>query len=260
MSGKNKAKLHHEYKNTMDYYESKLSTYPNMPRYSHYVAVLSGEMEQTEKADAYFRQSLVDAPNNIMVRNDFAVYLHDKRKNKQDAIKELKKTTLLVENNALVQKNLGAIIGNTGQYREGLKHATQSYHLNPNDAVNHRNLGKLHATLGDNYSSLHHNLTSIQLVQQQLARGIIAKPNTNVYRTAAVQLISKGGNREEALKLVAAARTIEGKHIDLPTSTRTYEIIAKVKARQGDKVAALEKERQEELDKLKKVEASILNL
>ena len=42
---------------------------------------------------------------------------------------------------------------------------------------------------------------------------------------------------------------LEKKHIDLPTSTQTYEIIQKIKRRHGHSLAEIEKEKQAEAQK-----------
>jgi len=84
--------------------------------------------------------------------------------------------------------------------------------------MNHRNLAKLHNATGDAYSSLMHNLEAITLEKRFQSD---VKPDTSIYRSAAVQIIAKGGSRDEAHRLMDEARAIEHKKVDLPTSNRT---------------------------------------
>lgn len=183
-------------------------------------------------------------PANMMTRNDYAVHLA-RSDRKDDAIHELKKALLISEKNAVVQKNMAATLGNIGQFSKALEAATSAGHLNPYDAMNHRNLAKIHAALGDARSSLEHNLASIRLDNPHAQD----KPVTSAFRSAAVQIIAKGGRREEAYALMDQARMLEKKHIDLPTSTQTYEIIQKIKRRHGHSLAEIEKEKQAEQQK-----------
>lgn len=224
-------------KDAANFYEGKLRTYPNMSRYSHYMAAISAAQGDDDKADAYYRQTIVCAPNDITARSDFAIHLANEDR-RQEAIKELKKATLIVENNSLLQKNLGAMLARTGDTRGAMKHATQARFLAPHDAQNHRNLARLYSSMGDTYTALQHNMTSIELEDHRLV-----KPNTSAYRAAAVQIIARSGTRESALALMSAARAIENKHIELPTSERTYEIIHKIKQRQAHQLEQAEREK-----------------
>ncbi len=112
--------------------------------------------------------------------------------------------------------------------------------------MNHRNIAKLHAALGDSRSSLEHNMTSLRLERPLLNSAGNAyinpqgnKPVTSAYRAAAVQIIAKGGNRDEAYRLMDAARTLEGRVFTLDTTQRTNEIIYKAMKRRGDQVGNL---------------------
>ena len=50
-------------------------------------------------------------------------------------------------------------------------------------------------------------------------------PDTRTYRTAAVQAISLGEDKEKAYALMRRARLIEGKKFECDTSERTKEIM-----------------------------------
>eukprot|EP01034_Spumella_vulgaris_P024836 gene24836-31224_t len=142
-----------------------------------------------------------------------------------------------------------------------MDHATRARHLNPYDAMNHRNLGKLHNALGDSRSSLEHNMTSLRLerpVLNSAGTGYVTsagtKPVTSAYRAAAVQIIAKGGSRDEAYKLMDVARTLENKTFVLDTTQRTNEIINKAMKRMGDQVGKIEKEHNAEAEKKRMAE------
>ncbi len=216
------------------------------------MAAISSAKGNNEAADNYYRQTISTTPHDVMARNDFAVHLANQNR-KYDSLQEFKKATLIVEDNAILQKNMGAVMGNSGQYKEALECATKSRHLNPNDAMNHRNIAKLHAALGDSRSSLEHNLTSIYLENPASLLPSIGsagpKPVTSAYRAAAVQIIAKGGSRQEAFKLMDIARTLENRTFQLDTTQRTNEIIYNAMKRRGDQVGAIEKERRDAEEK-----------
>ena len=246
---------------TTNFYEKKLEKNPSMARYLHFMAALSVEQGEHEKADGYYRRTMESDPANIMVRNDYAVHLAQQNR-KSDAVHEINKARLIVDDNPLVQKNLAAILGNSGKYSEALEAATQARFLNPYDAQNHRNLAKLHAALGDARSALDHNMTAVQLegglsaAQADRSGKIQGKTaKTSSYRAAAVQIIAKGGRREEAFGLMDAARRMENQRLGLPTSQRTYEIIASMKRRYGSRLGEQERRRQEEEEKKRQYEA-----
>lgn len=234
------------YASAEKFYEEKLAANPEMPRYNHLMAAICSERGGKERANNYFRQAIAAQGGNIMTRNDYAVHLAANDR-KPDALHEFKKAMLIQEENAVVQKNYAATLGNAGQFQAALEAATRSRHIDPYDAMNHRNLAKIHNALGNARASLEHNLMSVQLDNPRNQ----ANPNTTAFRAAAVQIIAKGGRRDEAFALMDAARQLEHKKFDLPTSVQTYEIIQKIKKRHGHTLAEIEKEKQAELDKLK---------
>lgn len=242
-----------KYSNAIQFYEDKLGVNPAMPRYNHCMAAIHSEKKNYDIADNYYRQTILATPHDIMARNDFALHLA-KQNRKEDALQEFRKAALIVEDNAFLQKNIAAVQGNSGQYKLALESATRARHLNPYDPMNHRNLAKLHAALGDSRSALEHNMTSIQL-EKPVAPSAVSgynsgpKPVTSAYRAAAVQIIAKGGSRDEAFRLMDIARTLENKTYTLDTTQRTNEIIYSAMKRMGSKMSALEKERAAEEDK-----------
>jgi tetratricopeptide (TPR) repeat protein len=232
-----------------DFYTTKLRSNPNMARYNTMMGAITSTKGQVEAADSYFRQAVVTAPNNILTRNDFALHMatHGNYDKKLDAIKEMKKTLLMTDTNPLVHKNIAALYARTGQYQDALRHANESRFLAANDPMNHRNLAKLHSIFGDTHSALEHNLQSIQLEDPSKMT-----PHTSAYRSAAVQIISKGGSQEEAIAFMKAARMYEKKKIELPTTQRTNEILEKVERQQRDILLHKEREKQLEEERKKK--------
>ncbi|KAJ1441183.1 hypothetical protein B484DRAFT_390774 [Ochromonadaceae sp. CCMP2298] len=210
------------------FYTEKLRKNPEMPRYNHFMAAIASHRGQEEPANSYYRATINVQPHNLAARNDYAVHLANSGR-KLDALHELDKARLVTEDSALTQKNMAAVLGNSGQYNAALAAATRARFLDPTDAMNHRNIAKLHAALGDSRTALKHNLISVQLENPRA----VAKPNTSAFRAAAVQLIAKGGSRDEAFKLMDAARFVENKHYDLPTSQLTRELVLRIKNRYG---------------------------
>ncbi len=68
-------------------------------------------------------------------------------------------------------------------------------------------------------------------------------------------MVTKGtGNYTQAIEFMDAARKIERKTFQLPTSSRTYEIISKINALKGNKEAEMEKEKEEQAAKQKSLD------
>lgn len=240
------------YVQASDYLKGRLQINPSVSRYTHLLGTLAQARGNVEEADQYYRQTILMAPNNVMARNDFALHLR-RLGQKDDCIKELKKAELIVSENGLLHKNLGAAYGQTGEFDLALQHATRARFLAPADAMNHRNIAKLHSALGDTHSALQHNLQSIQLEDPH--KGF--KPNTSAYRAAAVQIIAtQRGTKEDAVALIDAARRYEGKKFELSTTERTFELIDRIKQQQGDRFKDLERKKQEENAKLQASAAS----
>lgn len=239
---------HDPYAEAQSFYQDKLQKNGSMSRYATFMAAIHSAKGEQEQADAYYRQALVTAPNNIMVRNDFAIHSasYDNHAKRLDGIKEMKKAILMVPENGVIHKNTGALYARVGHYNDALHHAQHAEQLAPNDAMNHRNLAKLHAVLGDTHSALTHNLTAIELDGNNTGPGSIS-----AYRAAAVQIISKGGSQEDALTLMRTARVKEGKKFELSTTTRTNEILDKLHKQQRDRIllAKLAKDKELELKK-----------
>jgi predicted Zn-dependent protease len=170
----------------LDFFTAKLAVNPEMPKYLHCMAAISSQMNHVEEANDYFRNAIENSSHKHLIRNDFAVHL-SKQNRKLDAINELKKSVLDDEENPLLQKNLGAILGQRGQYKDALDCALNANYTTPNDSMNHRNVAKLYSVLGDTKQALEHNITAINLEKN------LNKPHTSPYRAAAVQIISNGG-------------------------------------------------------------------
>lgn len=233
------------YVQASDYFKGRLQINPSVSRYTHLLGTLAQARGKVDEADQYYRQTILMAPNNVLARNDFALHL-SRLGQKDDCIKELKKAELIVTDNSILHKNLGAAYGHRGDFELALQHATRARFLAPDDSMNHRNIAKLHSALGDTHAALEHNMQSIQLEDPH--KGV--KPHTSAYRAAAVQIIAtQRGTREEAIALIDAARRLEGKKLELSTTERTYEIIDRIKQQQGDRFKDIERRRNEETAK-----------
>ncbi|RYG67317.1 hypothetical protein EON64_07710 [archaeon] len=224
-----------------EYYKGKLQNHPTLSRYNHFMGAISSAKGEVDKADHYYRQTMLNAPTDVSARNDFALHLAHSEGRKHDSIKELKKGLLITNESSLLHKNMAAMQGRIGDLQQAMHHATQARYLAPNDAMNHRNLARLHSTLGDTYTALQHNFASIDIEDPGHCNVI----NTSAYRNAAVQLVARGGSRRDALALMAAARTLEHKHITLDTTERSQEIVQKIKQRQKHQLEVAERERRE---------------
>jgi tetratricopeptide (TPR) repeat protein len=235
-----------EMQNALDYYDEKLENYPYRSRYNHMKASILSEQGNIKDADYFYRQALVNAPSDVMVKNDYAVHMVTNYSDrKDDALKELKKALILVNENSVLHQNMGAVLGRKGDFRKALDHTQQASFLAPNNALIHRNIARLESTLGDTHTALKHNLESIAIDESKYHQFGIA-PNTSAYRAAAVQIISKGGNHDEAHDLIKRARLLEKKKVVLSTSARTEEIINKITAKQAEQMRKLEEQRRAE--------------
>jgi len=103
------------------------------------------------------------------------------------------------------------------------------------------------------HSALKHNMTSI--------RSELRLPNerkeTKSYRKAAVQIISTGGDRNEAYKLMDCARALENKKFVLPTTERTNQVLLMMLERRGDAVGELERKATAEAAEAEEREAAM---
>lgn len=228
------------YSEAVSFYENKLIDNPTMPKYNHNLAVLMDAQGKKEHAGELYKQALSATPNNVMIRNDYAIYLAKKQEYLL-ATKELEKGLLVVEEQPTLHANLCAIHARTGKFDEALEHARRARQLRPELPMNLRNLARIQNHTGDSKTALELNLEAINLEKKGYHGGYI---NTDVYRSAAIQSISKG-EKEQALQLVREARSIEHKLYQSPTTERTNEIIAKIMKRKGDKLSQIEKEAKE---------------
>jgi tetratricopeptide (TPR) repeat protein len=243
MSG---ASRRQQYEQTLAFYEDKVKHAPNNARYNNFLAALyaaQGTIRGNKAADAAYLRTLATQPQNMMARSDYALHL-SRQGRYEDSIDEFHKAMITVEDQPTLRKNLAAVLASRGEYSQAMQHATRALQLNSGDSMSHRNVAKIYSIMGDTRASLEHNLRSIDIEDPSRK-----KPHTSAYRAAAVQIISRGGDRQQAHDLMDAARRIEGKKNVLETSNRTYEIISSIMKRQGDKLKEIEKEDAEKLKK-----------
>ncbi len=230
-------------------------------RYNHMMAALADAQEDTKAAKYYYQNTIVNQPMNAAARSDYA--LHLAAQSKKDPINskacftqaqdEYRKALILDEHNPVLRKNYGAMLGRKGNYREAFHETQRSLEKNKVDPMTHRNLAKLNNTLGDVHTALKHNMKSIQLE--------LKKPNatkdTKAFRAAAVQLISTGGSREEAHKLMDCARALEKKRFVLPTTERTNQVLLMMLERRGNAAAELDRQHAKEIQEKEEREAAM---
>mmetsp|Transcript_12997 Transcript_12997/g.19597 ORF Transcript_12997/g.19597 Transcript_12997/m.19597 type:complete len:261 (+) Transcript_12997:201-983(+) len=228
----------------VDFYENKLQSNPTMPKYNQYLAAIVASEGNNDRAMHHYRRAVDCSPGDVMIRNDLALHMA-KQGDPSRGAKELKKATILVDEQPTLHMNLGALHARQGHYREAFEHARRSRDLRPEIPMNLRNIAKLQNITGDSRSALETNLRAIELERAGLHCGQV---NTQVYRAAAVQSISKG-NREQALQLVREARQIGGQHYVSPTTSRTNEVLGKILQRKGDMVEQIEREAREKEEK-----------
>lgn len=234
ISSEDRKKLH-----ATGYLEARLSNNPQTSRFAHCLASLYDDQSRIEDADKTYKLAIKNAPANVMIRNDYAVHLAQQKRT-QDAVEELQRALLINNEQPTLHKNLGAIEASRGNYREAMQRTQQAVLINSNDAVNHRNFAKVKNALGDTRSAYKHNITSMELEQKQH----VAQPNTQAYRTAAVQNITLGGDHSYSVSLMDQARRHEHKHFDkfeFVSTRRTNEIVNGIAHRKGHPMEILEK-------------------
>ena len=224
----------------VDFYERKLVDNPTMPKYNQYLAAIVDSEGDRKKAESLYRTAVECSPGDVMIRNDFALNLH--RQGQQSTAKrELQKALLVMEEQPTVHMNLGAVHARRGEYKEAMEHCRRARNARENFPMNLRNLAKIQSVTGDTRGALRTNMEAIQLERAGVHGGRV---NTDVYRAAAVQHVSKG-DVEGALQLVRDARRIGGVHYVSGTTERTNDIIAKLLHRKGNMVEQIEREAKE---------------
>jgi len=225
------------------FFESRLAVNPHMQRYNVCEASLKLAEGKYPEAQKYYATALAMNPGDVMVRSDFALGLAREGKLDQ-AMEEYRKALSTHPEQTSLLKNVSAVLARKGDYREASTYATRALQLNENDALAHRNVARIQAAQGDTRSALEHNMASIHL--EAMTRP--EKYDTAAMRAAAVQLVAQGGadKREMAHQLMTRARALEGKKMVRESSTRTYEIIANLNKRSGNKLERLKKEQEEE--------------
>lgn len=239
---------YHSHIGAVEFYENKLTKLPDMPRYHQCLGALKAVEGDFAASEYHYAASLSSKPNDIMVRNDYALQLARAGK-LNEANDEIRKALIRNPEQPTLRKNLAAILGRRGDYQGALEHSRRALELNPLDPMNHRNIAKILSASGDTISALSHNRRSMEIE----SHGHHHTPAA--FRAAAVQIISTGGDKNDAIPLMRRARELEGKKMILPTSVRTYEIIAAIQKRQGNKVDILLKEEKEKEDLKARTEA-----
>lgn len=190
------------------------------------------------------------------------------KKNKDVSLSELKKAELTsVTESSIIKNNMAAVLSLSSNFTEALQYAHRADQLAENDPVINRNLAKIYKELGNTTESLKHNLKAIEIEKNKHELYLMnpsvqtaAKPNTSAYRTAAVQIISQGGEYSEALDLIRRARQLEKKEATSSTTERTNEIINKIKTKQEIFFSEIEKKKLERLRQKEEEKRQWINL
>ena len=237
------------------YYKRKMNAgSQENARYNHFMGALAVAANDTEAAKLHYQQAVASAPGDVLARSDYALHLQRMgRAYENDARESIRKGLLIAPDHAVLEKNYGSLLAQSGQYRVGQQHTLRSLQLNEDDPMTHRNYAKITNRLGDTHTALKHNLKAIGMENPALG-----KPHTNAYRQAAVQIITTGGDKAQAHKLMDAARSYEGQKCQMSTSQGTAEVILKIFSRRGDAEAELEREKQKEAEKMQLL-ASLAN-
>jgi len=227
-------------------------------RYNHFMGALAVAAKDYDSAKLHFQQTVASSPGDVMARSDYALHLQRMgREYENDARESLRKGLLIAPDHAVLHKNTGALLAQSGQLRLGQRHTQRALQIDGSDAMAHRNFAAITNRLGDTHTALKHNMEAISLEtrQQGGVGGTGGKPHTNAYRQAAVQIITTGGDKAQAHRLMDAARLHEGQKCQLSTSAGTAEIILKMLSRRGDAEAELEREKAKELEKMQLLQA-----
>lgn len=225
------------------------------PRYNHFMGALAVAANDNDKAKLHLQQTVASSPGDVLARSDYALHLHRMgRVYENDAREALRKALLIAPDHAMLHKNAGALLAQSGQLRRGLHHSERSLQLNEGDSMTHRNVAMIQSRLGDTHTALKHNLISIQMETSDPS----ATPHSRSFRQAAVQMITLGKDKEAAHRLMDAARKMEGQKCVLHTTQGTNEMMALMFARRGDATIALEAEKAKEKEKLELM-ASLAN-
>jgi len=205
------------------------------------MAALADAEKDTALAKFHYQNTIVNQPMNVLARSDYA--LHLSQQGGQGFIQaqdEFRKALILSEDNSVLRKNYGAMLGRRGAYRDAQEQSRRALQVNGRDPMIHRNLAKIECQLGDVHTALHHNLKAISM-ESHLAP---EERSTKSYRQAAVQIISTGGDRSEAYRLMDAARALEKKKFVLPTTERTNQVLLMMFERRGNALGDLEREQE----------------
>jgi Tfp pilus assembly protein PilF len=237
------------------YYKTKMNMgSQDNARMNHMMGALAEAGGDTKNAKLHFQNAIANAPGNVMQRSDYAEFLAKQGKYEfTQAQEEFRKALIIDSENPQLRKNYGAVLGRKGKYREALDNSTRAVQVRSDDAMAHRNIAALNNQLGDCHSALAHNMTSIRLEAKKV--GNPHARDSKAYRRAAVQMISTGGNREEAMALMDTARAIEKKRAVLPTSEKTAQVLLMMFDRRGNAEEELKRKNAERVRKLAEEDA-----
>ncbi|KAG5181093.1 hypothetical protein JKP88DRAFT_257957 [Tribonema minus] len=209
----------------LKYFRHKLRQAPDNASYHRNLAPLLVSEGQLTKAIHHYRRAIELNPADCSSKNDIGVCLWQLGK-WEAALAAFVQVTRERPDFTAAHVNMSAVYFGRGMLVQALQHARQAVHLAPMDARAHRNLAKVLDATGDSTCAMAHR--QIAVLRGPGSR-VPPKPvaaDIQVHRALAVQLhYHQQGDVEGAHACMDAARALEGKHVVLPNSETTWEIV-----------------------------------
>jgi Flp pilus assembly protein TadD len=189
----------------------------------------AGKLKLAEKQ---FVQALDFSPGHLLVTKNlagksfifFSLSLHQVVFHSPTSTSSLHYSPSLLLLLLLILLLLLALFARDGRYTKSQEYCEKAIHIDPNDAMAHRNLAKILDTLGNTRGAVKHNRIAIQLGEG--VRGGTQYDDTNAYRCLARQVVARGERMEGyAHEHYDQYRALAGKEYVLPNSERTREIL-----------------------------------
>lgn len=200
---------------------------PSNPVYHHNLAPLLLAQGQRDSAIRHYRRAIQLNPRDLNSRNDLAIVLL-RMGRWQAALAALHQVVAANEDHFEGHLNLATLYFSKGRYDRAASHARRAAQLKPADAMIHRILARILDHMGNSAKSVHHGKIAIR--RGAGVHGLYHPQDTDMYKRLGVQLSSHTtGSTEESTRhaFIDAYRALSGKHVSLPNSQRTREILNK---------------------------------
>ena len=114
-----------QHRRAMDYFAKKLNDNATCSvRASQGMAALLLKDKQVDKAMEHYANAAMNAPNDILVRNDYAIAL-SKTGNKSEGVDVLRSALQMDIDNPGLRNNMSALLSRKGDYSEAMTHAVR---------------------------------------------------------------------------------------------------------------------------------------